>query len=53
MTFRIEDIVFTLDLAHAHMDNLYRAAALSQSCAAVPAAPSRLRRLVTRARHSR
>jgi hypothetical protein len=43
--------VFTLDLARAHIHELHRAAERSHDRDALPATPSRLRRLTGRAAH--
>jgi hypothetical protein len=44
----IEDFVFTLDLARAHIRELQRAAERSYDRSHLPASPSRLRRLTGR-----
>jgi hypothetical protein len=50
----MEEFVFTLDLARAHIHDLHRAAARSHRNAAASAAhPSRLRRIVGRGRAGR
>ena len=53
MTLGIEDFVFTLDLARAHIRELYRAAERSHDRNTLPDNPSRLRRLTGRAARNR
>jgi hypothetical protein len=48
----IEDFVFTLDLARAHIRELTRAAERSYDRDSLPTTPSRLRRLTDRVIHS-
>lgn len=45
MTLGIEDFVYTLDLARAHIRELQRAAERSHARNTLPGNPSRLRRL--------
>jgi hypothetical protein len=52
LTIGIEDFVYTLDLARAHIRELHRAAERSYDRDAVPNTPSRLRRWTDRVTRS-